>query len=543
MKTGRGFPKPTRLIAMGHAASILLLLTLVGCSGMFLGGLEITASQRVHPVLIRNEHNPLLRVSIETQGAGYTAESFHFTLTGTDDPNDIESLELFYSGDQEEFGATNRFGDPARPAEEVVFTGNQELSPGKNVFWLSVRLRPNAGLGHRTDAVCTSVETSAGVLIPPGVLIPTDTTPGVRKRTGVALRKHMDDGVHTYRIPALATTPKGTLLCVYDMRWRKSRDLQEDIDIGLIRSTDGGQTWEPQRAIMEMGEWGGLPQEENGVSDPGILVDENTGEIFVTAVWMWGKPGKHQWREDGSEPGYEIGTTAQFLMVRSRDDGLTWTEPENLTRKLKKSEWWLFAPAPNRGITLSDGTLIMPTQGRDETGYPFGNITYSRDHGATWTVSNPSFSGGNETLAVELGDGSIMLNMRNDKPDPYRAVYVTRDLGQTWTPHETNRKALIEPNCNASLFRFDYQEEGESKHILLFANPNATDGRHHHTIKVSFDDGMTWPEDYQILLDVGRGRGYPSITRVDDRHVGIVYEGSQADVVFEKLSLDELLKR
>ncbi len=258
---------------------------------------------------------------------------------------------------------------------------------------------------------------------------------------------------------------------------------------------------------------------------------------------MWGKPGKHQWREDGSEPGFKIGKTAQFLMVRSKDDGLTWTEPENITRKLKKSEWWLFVPAPNRGITLSDGTIVMQTQGRDETGYPFGNITYSRDHGLTWTVCNPAFSGGNETLAVQLGDGAVMLNMRNDKPDPYRAVYVTWDLGITWIPHETNRKALVEPNCNASLFRFDYEEEGESKHILLFANPNSTEGRHHHTIKVSFDNGMTWPEDYQILLDEGRGRGYPGITRVDDRHVGIVYEGSRSDLIFERLSLDELLKR
>ena len=537
MKTGNRIPKLTRLMTKGPAALLLLLPALPGCAGMFSGSLEITTSQRVHPVLIRNEHNPLLRLTVEADSGGHTAGLFNFTLDGTDDPNDIESLELFYSGDQEEFDTRNRFGVPVRPTGSFVFTGNQELSPGKNVFWLSVRLRPTADLGNRIDAVCNSVNTSAGALIP------ADTTPGVRKRIGVALRKHMDDGVHTYRIPAIATTPEGTLLCVYDMRWRKSRDLQEDIDIGLTRSTDGGQTWEPQRAIMDMGEWGGLPQEENGVADAGILVDENTGEIFVTAVWMWGKPGKHQWRDDGSEPGYEIGKTAQFLMVRSKDDGLTWTEPENLTRKFKKPEWWLFAPAPNTGITLSDGTIVMPTQGRDETGYPFGNIIYSRDHGATWTVSTPAFSGGNETLAVQLGDGSLMLNMRNDKPDPYRAVYVTWDLGHSWTPHATNRKALVEPNCNASLFRFDYQDEGESKHILLFANPNAADGRHHHTIKVSFDDGMTWPEDYQILLDEGLGRGYPGITRVDDRHIGIVYEGSQSDLVFERLSLDELLKR
>ena len=119
-----------------------------------------------------------------------------------------------------------------------------------------------------------------------------------------------EDGVHTYRIPALATTPKGTLLCVYDMRRRMGRDLQEDIDTGLSRSTDGGRTWESVRVIMDMGQYGGLPQEQNGCSDPGIIVDQQTGEVFCFAVWMNGKPGKHQWTGDGSEPGYEIGKSA-----------------------------------------------------------------------------------------------------------------------------------------------------------------------------------------------------------------------------------------
>lgn len=537
MNATRWTPRLAGLIPIGLAAPLPLMVSLAGCPGTGPARLEISASQRVHPVLIRNEHNPLLRLTVEAEARGVTAESFTFALHGTDDPKDIELLQLFYSGDKEDVEAGNEFGDALTPDGELIFRGKQELSPGKNVFWLSVKLRKTADLGHRIDATCTSVQTSAGTVIP------SDSSPGVRKRIGVALRKHMDDGVHTYRIPALATTPKGTLLCVYDIRRRKSRDLQEDIDVGLTRSTDGGRTWEPQRVIIDMGEWGGLPQEQNGVGDPGILVDRNTGEVFVSAVWMWGKPGKHQWVEDGSEPGYEIGKSAQFMMVRSVDDGLTWNEPANLTRRLKQSEWWLFAPAPNQGITLSDGTLVMPTQGRDKNGYPFANITYSRDHGASWTVSNHAFSGGNECQAVELGDGTIMLNMRNDREDPYRAVYVTDDLGQTWFPHETNRSALIEPNCNGSLYRFDYEESGESKHILLFANPNATDGRHHQTIKISFDDGRTWPEEYQILLDEGRGRGYPSISRVDADHVGIVYEGSQADLVFEKLSLDELLQR
>ncbi len=173
----------------------------------------------------------------------------------------------------------------------------------------------------------------------------------------------------------------------------------------------------------------------------------------------------------------------------------------------------------------------------------FSTIILSRDHGTTWTVSSPSAIGNSECQAVQLDDGSILLNARTARPTKFRSVWVTDDLGKTWRPHETHRKSLIEPNCNGSLLRFDYQEEGEPKNVLLFANPRSQTGRDHHSIQVSFDGGLTWPEKYRLLLDEGRGNGYPSMTRVDASHVGIVYEGSQAHLVFEKLSLSELLKR
>ncbi len=497
------------------------------------------SSQPVHPVLIRNEHGPMTRVVVEVAtGAEAGAKSFVFQLDGTDDLGDLESLTLFSTGDKEEFSSATPIGESAKPAKEVTFRGERLLAVGRNVFWLSCRLKPTADLSHRVAATCSSIETTTGQLTP------RDDSPGVRHRIGVALRKHKDDGVHTYRIPALATSAKGTLLCVYDMRRRMGRDLQEDIDIGLSRSTDGGQSWEPVRVIMDMGEYGGLPQELNGCSDPGLIVDRQTGEIFCFAVWMNGKPGKHQWNDDGSEPGFEIGKSAQFLMVRSQDDGLTWSKPENLTRKLKQEAWWLLAPSPQQGINLPDGMLVMPVQGRDGRAATatFSTIMISRDHGMTWTVGKPAYSGGNECQAAQLGDGSIMLNMRNDH-ERFRAVFVTKDLGQTWQPHATNRNTLIEPNCNGSLLRVDYEAAGEKKHVLLFANPHTQKGRTHHTIQVSFDDGQTWPKSHHLLLDEGRGAGYPSLTRVDERSVGIVYEGSQSHLVFEKFSLHELLKR
>jgi len=512
---------------------------LTGCSVTLAAAADgVTADmrQKIHPVLIRNDFNPLLQLRIQSPQKSVFLHSITILLTGTDDQADLESLQVLQAGDGElDRGVT--FGDRVPVAGKMTFRGNLRLNQGANDFWVSCRVSAAADLTHRVDAVCTEIETSAGPVIP------RDLTPGVRKRIGIALRKHFDDGVHTHRIPALATTPEGTLLCVYDMRRRASRDLQEDIDIGLLRSTDGGQTWEPQRVIMDMQEYGGLPQEQNGVSDPGIVVDPQTGEVFVSAVWTWGKPGTHQWNPGGSGPGYEIGKTAQFLMVHSRDDGRTWSRPDNLTRKLKQEDWILFAPSPQQGIALADGTLVVPGQGRDGQDRHFSNLMISRDHGRTWTVSQPASYGNTECQAVQLGDGSIMLNCRSDQPVKFRTVAVTRDLGQTWRPHESSRRTLIEPNCNGSTIRFDYVEGGERRHVLLFANPWSRKSRDHHSIRVSFDDGRTWPEKFRILLDEGRGRGYPSLSRVDDDHVAIVYEGSGADLVFEKLALDELLKR
>jgi len=510
-----------------------LLLTMVSSQLTAQHTVTATSSQRIHPILIRNPESRLLTIEIQCSADNVQLKEITFDLSGSDDIADLDFIKMEIQGSGVDFA-----GPLVTRPQEVFTFKDLLLAKGTTTIWLNCGLKPTANLLHKVDAACSRIVTSAGEATI------TDSTPDVRKRIGYALRRHMDDNVHTYRIPALTTTRKGTLLAVYDMRRRMGRDLQEDIDIGLSRSTDGGQTWSPTQVIMDMGEYGGLGQEQNGCSDPGILVDPKTGRIFCAAVWMWGKPGKHQWSDDGSEAGFEIGKAAQFLMVESTSDGRRWSAPRNMTRELKREEWVLFAPSPQGGIALRDGTLVMPSQGRNEEGTPFSNIMYSKDHGRSWTVSNPAVIGSSECQAVQLDDGSLMLNMRTERDIALmRSVFTTRDLGQTWTAHPTHLKGLIEPSCNGSLLRFDYQDGGEQKHVLIFANPHSQQRRDHHTLKVSFDEGMTWPEEYHLLLDVGGGAGYPSLTRIDDRHVGLVYEGSQAHVVFEKFSIDELLHR
>ena len=78
-------------------------------------------------------------------------------------------------------------------------------------------------------------------------LIYTVSPENITHRVGVGVRHAGDDGSAAFRIPGLATTNKGTLLGVYDVRYNSSVDLQEHMDVGLSRSVDGGKTWEKMR--------------------------------------------------------------------------------------------------------------------------------------------------------------------------------------------------------------------------------------------------------------------------------------------------------
>ena len=363
-------------------------------------------------------------------------------------------------------------------------------------------------------------------------------TQGTERKVTI-IHKQGQFGCHTFRIPAMVVTNKGTLLAVYDMRYNSRRDLQGHMDIGLSRSTDGGETWARPVPIMDMKKFGGLPEDQNGCSDPNILVDRKTGEILVSAVWTHGKPGTHQWVGKGSEPGHSIHKSSQFMMVRSKDDGLTWSEPENWTKRLKDPKWCLFAPAPGNGINLMDGTLVMPTQGRDATGFPFSNLMWSKDHGKSWTLSSPARDNTTECSVAELKDGSLMLNIRDNRnrkdksKTNGRAVSVTKDMGKTWKVHSSDHGALPEPVCMASLISHDLKD---GRRVLFFSNPNSKYKREKMTVRMSLDQGKTWPKS--ILLDQ-KGGAYSSLAMVNDRTLGILYESSVADMVFQKIKLSE----
>jgi sialidase-1 len=525
----------------------------------------ITQQHYQVPVLVQKKDNPVVRIHIHIAAAISNAQfsEMTFSTAGCTSWKDLQQARLYYAGaDSNNTNLVNTeklqlVGNTDKIGEKLLIKGELLLSPGDHFFWLSVELNKEASLFH-----VISINTVGVVLN--GKTNKVASQQKMQQRIGMALRQHNQDNVHTYRIPGLATAKDGSLLAIYDVRRESGRDLQGNIDIGVSRSTDGGNTWLPMQIAIDMEKWGGLPEKFNGVSDASILVDKNTGTIFIAGLWMHGvlnEQGQwieglteesnnwnHQWKNKGSQPGFDEKHTAQFMIVKSEDNGKTWSKPVNVTRQCKQEDWWLWAPAPGHGIALQDGTLVFPTQGRDKTGKAFSNITYSKDGGNTWHTSNRAAKESTtENMAVELSDGTLMLNMRcnKNKADTSdtngRVIATTRNLGVDWTEHPTSRGALHEPVCMASIIRHDYTVNGQKRSVLLFVNPDSKTIRHHMTIKVSYDDGLTWPTNKKILLDEWKSRGYSCLTSIDAETIGIVYESSQCDLVFQKITLKELL--
>lgn len=512
--------------------------------------------QQQLPILIERTDNVLFLMRMN---GGNTQRLDEVTLNFGKDVSlsDIKAVKLYYGGTEaRQVNATQRFApveyisrapgqtlaahpsysikkDEARPNKNtVVLKGQQKLYPGVNYFWVSVEMNPNTSL---TSTLSATVEGAKA----DGQTLPVKTVSAPMKRyMGIGVRHAGDDGSNAFRIPGLVTTNKGTLLGVYDVRYNNSNDLQEHVDIGLSRSTDGGKTWEKMRLPLSFGETGDMPKAQNGVGDPSILVDTKTNTIWIVAAWTHGMGNQRAWVS--SHPGMDMYHTAQLVMAKSTDDGKTWSAPINITDQVKKPEWHFLLQGPGRGITMQDGTLVFPIQYIGKDRIPNAGIMYSKDRGETWHIHNHARTNTTESQVVEVEPGVLMLNMRDNRGGS-RAVYTTTDLGRTWKEHVSSRTALQEPVCMASLISVKAKDNVTGKDLLIFSNPNSTSRRNHITIKISTDGGKTWLPEHQLMIDEGDSWGYSCLTMVDKETVGILYESSMAHMLFQKVKLSEIM--
>lgn len=534
------------------AISMLLLLT-YSCEQKNDLNENISVSLELEhvPLFIGRENNDVLKIRLEIDESlgSLELQGIELIFEKASKHNFIESADVFYRQFSENDTISAKLETNIWKGKKLLkIKGKQEIKPGANELSLGFNLNENTLLEH--SFIIEEVRLSFGRK---GKIFLTPET-DFRFRPALVLRAAGQDNCDTYRIPGIITTSKGTLIAVYDNRYNNSKDLQEDIDVGMSRSTDGGQTWEPMRIIMDMGEWGDRPQKLNGIGDPAVLYDHTTGTIWVAALWISGlSPDNMLWWD--SKPGMSPEETGQFVLVKSTDDGLTWSEPTNITEQIKKPEWQLLLAGPGRGITLDDGTLIFAAQFKEDIGAQaldggkytsHSSIVYSNDGGETWHIGTGAKPNTTEAQVVQLADGSLMLNMRDDlnrrvkDQTNGRAVAITRDMGQTWVMHPSSNSALPEPNCMASLIAHNVRMNGEGKQVLLFSNPNNKHHRINMTIKASFDGGHTWPEINQVLLNSAPGFGYSCMTMVDDQTIGIVYEGVK-ELIFQKIRLKEFI--
>ncbi len=460
----------------------------------------------------------------------------------------VESISAKYSGAINIPETSVLFGTTKNTGQKTKISGTCELGAGIHFlkFDIGMNVNPDLLTRFQVEKVKLSFKNHDVIEVAPaGKFI---------FRPKLVLRTAGQDKTDTYRIPGLVTTSKGTLIAVYDNRYNNSKDLQEDIDIGMSRSTDGGQTWQPMKVIMDMGEYSGRSQRLNGIGDPCVLYDHKTKTIWVAALWMSGSaPDKMLWW--ASKPGMKPEETGQFILTKSTDDGLTWSQPINITSQIKNPEWQLLLQGPGSGITMTDGTLVFPAQFKADMGIKaldggqytcHSTIVYSKDQGNTWQIGTGAKSNTTEAQVVELADGSLMLNMRDDRnrtdkgETNGRAVAVTTDLGKTWTVHKSSNSALQEPNCMASIISVNLEINGKMQQVLFFSNPDSKTERSHMTIKASLDGGLTWPKTYQVELNSEAGYGYSCMSMVDDKTIGILYEGVK-ELYFQKIPVSDLL--
>jgi sialidase-1 len=344
------------------------------------------------------------------------------------------------------------------------------------------------------------------------------------------LFKSGEEGYSNYRIPSLITTKDGSLLAFCEAR-KDNRGDSGNIDLIVKRSTDNGLTWSSPIVVWDAG--------PETAGNPCPVVDQKTGRIINILCWNLAT-------DHGKD--LHAGTakdTRRVFQTHSDDDGLTWTEPKDITAAVKDPSWWWYATGPGIGIQLEKGIhkgrLVIPANHTTKDYYG-AHTLYSDDGGDTWSVSNTIKPTVNESQVVELSDGRLMMNMRSQglaetkRPrNGYRSIAFSTNGGESWTPPRFD-KTLGDPRCQGSIIRFN-------KDTLLFSNPNPAikadrGDRIRMTVRSSSDDGKTWPGE--LLIYEGPS-AYSSLAKTPDGKVGLLYE-KDTDIAFARIPIEDIGK-
>jgi sialidase-1 len=329
-----------------------------------------------------------------------------------------------------------------------------------------------------------------------------------------------EGGYHTYRIPSLIVSARGTLLAFAEGR-RKGTSDTGDIDLLLRRSTDSGATWGAAQVVVDDG--------PNTAGNPCPVVEPGSGAILLLMTRNLGEDSEEEIMSRTGKGSREV------WIARSADDGATWSKPEDITASVKAPDWTWYATGPGCGIRLRSGRLLIPCDHAVHgTKARRSHAILSDDGGRTWRIGGVLGEKTNECQAVELEDGAVLLNMRSYHGRNRRAVARSKDAGVTWSEPVLD-DALVEPVCQASVLRLSAASGGAGKSRILFANPASTK-REKLTVRLSYDEGRTWPASR--LLHAGPS-AYSALAVLPGGTIACLYERGEKRL-YESIRLARL---
>lgn len=315
------------------------------------------------------------------------------------------------------------------------------------------------------------------------------------------------DGFEVYRIPAIVKSKSNTLLAFAEARKARSNGDSGDIDLVVKRSSDNGKTWSKQITIWNDG--------QNTCGNPVPIVDDR-GRIHLLMTWnfqtdKWGAITNGT-GEDSRRPYYTY----------SDDDGITWAQPVEITSSVKKEKWDWYATGPCHGIQIQKGIhkgrLVAPnyfTTRESGKVTSYSHIIYSDDYGKTWKPGEPTPVGGvGECSVAEIGEGTLMLNMRADEGF-YRKSCTSIDGGLTWSSPQISIDQ-IDCKCQGSILSIGG--------AVFLSNAASATERINMTIKKSTDNGKNWKGQYTVYEG---NSGYSDIVELSDSQIAIIYEGGE----------------
>jgi sialidase-1 len=336
------------------------------------------------------------------------------------------------------------------------------------------------------------------------------------------------EGYPIYRIPTLVVTGKGTLIAASEARQKVGGDWAE-IDLVYRRSTDGGKTWGQQQILADGSKYTGpqnpaarRPKErakEITCNNPVLIADQAEGVVHALYCIEY----------------------AKCFYCRSTDDGATFSEPVEITAAFDKFrpeyQWTVLGTGPAHGLVLQNGRLLVPVWlSTGEGGHRPSCVAtiYSDDHGKSWqrgdiVVNTPELKNPSETIAVELTDGRVMLNIRSESAEHRRAVSISKDGAAGWSKVKFAPE-LYEPICMASILRL------RDNQGIVFANPNPVGlgepeksrKRANLTLRLSRDEGETWP--IAKVLHAGPS-AYSDLAQGTDGTIFCLYERDGQNIV------------